>query len=144
MASSSVPEMDMKLDEFCRRAAQQPHLKGKVLPQQFESVMSGIAVLYALAARKQHRGGLQVQTKRAFASELVPQDVLLREIGRCAGVGRQSSEEILSALEETLRSSFSSSAKHAALSGIATIEPIDLAQSRYLLHFNDLIGNTVA
>jgi hypothetical protein len=142
------PVMELKLDEFCRRAADRPELQSRVLFQQLVSVMTGIAVLYARAARKQYRergvpgerGVLAVKTQHAFASELVPRDLLLKEIGRCAGVNSKTSDDILTALEQTLRASFQGAkAESAALSGIGTIHPVDLDQSRYNLVFDDLI-----
>lgn len=127
--------MQPDLTDFCRLAAERISLPNKsVLPEQLNSALGGISNLYIGKLQSLRQRQMEVVTTDAFASDQVPVQTVLTEIGNCTGLQGEERNAVLDALKATLQVYFTANGASAVyLGGIGRFTPSDIAHSRYHL-----------
>ncbi|MBL8173377.1 MAG: hypothetical protein JNK48_01820 [Bryobacterales bacterium] len=127
--------MQPEITDFCRLVAARVSLTDKsVLAEQVHSALGGISNLYVGKLQQLKVRQLELDTTEGFASEHVPVQSLLTEIGNCTGLEGDERNAVLNALKSTLQIYFTNNGASAVyLGGIGRFTPADVAHSRYHL-----------
>lgn len=123
-------------EDFCREVAARINLDSEIILE----IVGGIANLY-LEKALQSDGIFEIETL-GLISSAIPKRVLLNEIENCSGVSAETSEQILFAMQETLkdlcvRNSIVQSGNKIFIEALGEFEVKDIIASLFHLKYCD-------